>query len=76
MGPTGWHVGPTTILEKPPWKPAKGVLCPVLEVEGGKIFGFVVQGGNPDSLTSSGGNLDLFLIFIFIKRKNSSFLSL
>ena len=32
----------------------RGVICPVLIVEGGSISGIVVQGSNPGSLTSWG----------------------
>jgi len=40
------------------------VICPVLIVEGASIPGIVVQEGNSDSLTSSGGEVDLFLKII------------
>ena len=37
----------------------RGVICPVLIVEGGSISGIVVHGGNLDSLTSSEVQMDL-----------------
>ena len=48
-------MGPAPHQQKPPTKPARGVIYPVLRVEGPSISGFVVKGGNPDSSTSSGG---------------------
>ena len=51
---------PHADVSKTTMKTSKGVICPVLRVEGGNMSGFVVQGGILDFLTSSGGKLDLF----------------